>query len=130
LTGVPGDVAPGGRPGVPLPAPLALAAPAAAEGPVLPGLCPLAAPLAGFVEAASVLAGGGGALATGARLPAGGNCPPPESASCDLLATALRAGLLSASLRAPAKSWLLAGAACEPVEADALVDGASLLRCA
>jgi hypothetical protein len=87
--------------------------------------------LAGFVETASVLAGGGGAaLATGARLPAGGNRLPPELASCDLLVTALRAGLLSASLRAPAKSWLWAGAACEPVEADALVDGVSLLRCA
>jgi hypothetical protein len=82
------------------------------------------------VEAASVRAGGCAVLATGARLPEGGNCPPPEPASCDLLVTALRAGLLSASLRAPAKSWLLAGAACEPVEADALADGASLLRCA
>jgi hypothetical protein len=86
--------------------------------------------LAGFVEAASVRAGGGGVLATGARLPAGGNCLPPESTSCDLLVTALRAGLPLASLRAPAKSWLLAGAACEPVEADALVDWTSLLRCA
>jgi hypothetical protein len=85
--------------------------------------------LAGCVEAASVRAGGG-VLATGARLPAGGNWLPPESASCDLLVTALRAGLPSASLKAPAKSRLLAGAACEPVEADALVDGASLLRCA
>jgi hypothetical protein len=85
--------------------------------------------LAGFVEAASVRAGGGAVLATGGRLPAGGNCPPPESAACDLLVTALRAGLPLASLRAPAKSWPLAGAACEPAEADALVDWASLLSC-
>jgi hypothetical protein len=98
---------------------------------VPPGFCPLAAaPLAGFVWAASDRAGGGAVLATGAVLPAGGNWLPPELTSCALLVTALRAGLLSASLRAPAKSWLLAGAPCEPVEADALVDGTSLLRCA
>src|SRR5579859_7885446 len=106
------------------------AAPAATEGPgVLPGLGPSAAALAGFV-AASFRAGGGGVLATGTRLPAGGNGPPPGSAACALPVTTLRAGLASASLRAPAKSRAFAGAACELVAVDALVDETSLLRCA
>jgi hypothetical protein len=70
------------------------------------------------VAAAPVLAGGD-ELTDGAGLPEGGNCPPPELASCCLFVTALRAGLLSASFKAPAKSWLFAWVAW-PADADAL----------
>jgi hypothetical protein len=62
-------------------------------------------------------------------LPDGGNWPPLESAWCGLLVVFLRAGLSPASFSAPAKSWLLAWAACEPADDDALSCRASLLRC-
>jgi hypothetical protein len=79
------------------------------------------------VAPAPVLAGGG-ELADGDGLPEGGNCPPPELASCCLLVTALRAGLLFASFKAPAKSWLFAWVAW-PADADALGCRISLPRC-
>jgi hypothetical protein len=47
-----------------------------------------------------------------------------------LFVTALRAGLLSASFKAPAKSWLFAWVACVPADADALGCRISLPRCA
>jgi hypothetical protein len=68
----------------------------------------LAPRLAGVSCGASVLAGGGGVEASGAWLPDGGNWPPLELSSRALVVVLLRAGLLPASFRAPAKSCVFA----------------------